>query len=73
MTRCDCGTEITFAPHERTGNVAPLEANASGPWVIVDGAYRMAGEADEGLPRYGNHYATCPAAKEWRARTRARD
>lgn len=57
--------------HERTGNVSPIEVEASregtvvvdleaGTWRIHSGLKPL-----EGL-YHKNHFATCPAAQAWR-------
>jgi hypothetical protein len=78
----DCGTEITFFRHERTGNVAPIEllARADGN-VTIDfkrGTYHVMTKAEReaigspglfatpNVPRYVLHFADCPNAPKFR-------
>jgi hypothetical protein len=73
----DCGKEIIWLKHDKTGKSAPIERDRSklGNIVISEeqGLYRIATEAeydkhllaDSPILRL-NHFASCPNAKEFR-------
>lgn len=55
-----CGNRIVWRRHERTGKLAPIDAEATvdGNIVIVDGeTYRI--DKTAAGPRFTNHWATC--------------
>lgn len=59
-----CPARIIWRRHERTGNLAPIDADATsdGNIILVDAdTYRIATAADglDGRPRFKNHWATC--------------
>jgi hypothetical protein len=73
-TTCrSCGAEIVFA-RTREGRLMPVDAHphpagtvtlewdpASGEWRAI-----LGGQPSPGTPMHRPHFATCPAAAEWR-------
>lgn len=65
MARCNsCNAEIVWA-RTAAGKATPMQVDAKGTWVIVDGVARQMEIGDEG-PFYVSHFATCPEASKWR-------
>lgn len=65
MASCkSCEASITWAK-SAAGKAMPLELDAAGTWVIVDGVARQLEIGDEG-PFYKSHFASCPQASSWR-------
>jgi hypothetical protein len=61
-----CGAEVIWA-RTRIGKLSPMQLDARGTWVIVDGVARTMDLGDEG-PYYSSHFSTCPDAGGWRKR-----
>lgn len=70
MATCkDCGAEIHWRSHQRTGRSAPInvEPDPTGNIVLLPGEkYRIAIERDPDSILHTNHFATCPFAKKFR-------
>ena len=63
--RCrSCNAEVVWA-RTKAGKLNPMQLDARGTWVIVDGTARTMELGDTG-PYYSSHFATCPQANDWR-------
>ncbi len=75
-----CGARIAWVKHERTGNTAPIDSTPvpDGPITLnigTDGheiiSYHVLSKAERAapptpeVPRYTNHFQSCPQAKTW--------
>lgn len=65
--QCECGAQIIFRHHVKTGKPAPIESVPSPHGnirILPQGQYEvLSGEplAQATEPLYINHYATCPS------------
>lgn len=70
-----CRAPVIWLEHVRTGKRAPIDAvpTPEGNIVVNEaaGTYRIAETPDlvDREPLHTNHFATCPQAPAWKART----
>jgi hypothetical protein len=72
-----CGAAVVWLVNVQTGRPAPIDEQPDPVGNLVrvgEGEYEHAGPANllDDRPRYVSHFATCPAADEWRGKRRAR-
>jgi hypothetical protein len=73
MSTCrSCGAEVILLRHELTGNWAPINATPDPAGnIVIDvklGVYKIVPRQGRVGLLYTSHFATCPAAPEWRVR-----
>lgn len=70
IAKCrSCGADIVWATNERSGKPAPIDAEPDPRgnielWDMPDGTTAYSMPHQSGWPRYVNHFATCPYARQ---------